>query len=150
MAIKGFLGQFDINIDDKGRVRIPAKFKAQLGEEFILSCGSGGCLQVYPEAQWLKMTEQLEACDDFSESVEEFRRTVYANATEAEFDSVGRVLIPLRYREYASLKKEVVASGVGDHFEIWDAENWSMGNYSSVDKRRTLQKEISQKFSGGK
>ncbi len=150
MAIKGFLGQYDINIDDKGRVRIPAKFKAQLGEEFIISCGGRECLQVYPEEQWLKMTQQLDSYEGFDEEVEDFKRTIYANATDAEFDSVGRVLVPVKYREYADLKKELIVAGVGDHFEIWDAENWNNNRYSSVEKRRELQKEVSQKRSEGK
>ena len=150
MAIKGFLGKYDINIDDKGRVRIPAKFKAQLGEEFVISCGNRECLSVYPESEWEKMTQQLEKFDGFNEEVEDFKRTIYANATEAEYDSVGRVLIPIRYREYASLTKELVVSGVGDHFEIWDAAKWNGNSYSSVEKRRTLQKEVSLNSTGGK
>ncbi len=77
-------------------------------------------------------------------------RTIYPNAQETDFDSVGRVLVPIKYREYAEFKKELVAVGLGDHFEIWDAENWANGNYSSLEKRRTLQKEISQKLAGGK
>ena len=149
MALKGFLGQYDVTVDDKGRVRIPAKYKSQLGVEFIISCGSNACLAIYPMEKWEKLTEQVEALPEFDEQTAEFKRSIYTNATWGEFDSAGRVLIPIRYREYAGLKKELVISGVGDHFEIWDAENWATGEYNSLAKRRDLQKDIALKMSGG-
>lgn len=150
MALKGFLGQYDVTIDDKGRVRIPAKYKAQLGEEFIISCGESECLAIYPMEKWEKLTQQVDDLPEFDEETAEFKRSIYTNATWGEFDSAGRVLIPVRYRNYANLKKELVATGVGDHFEIWDAGNWEAGEYSSLAKRRNLQKEIALKMSGGK
>ena len=149
MALKGFLGQYDVTVDDKGRVRIPAKYKSQLGEEFIISRGSNACLAIYPMEKWDKLTEQVEALPEFDEQTAEFKRSIYTNATWGDFDSAGRVLIPIRYREYAGLKKELVISGVGDHFEIWDAENWATGEYNSLAKRRDLQKDIALKMSGG-
>lgn len=145
MALKGFLGQYDVTVDDKGRVRIPAKYKSQLGEEFIISCGANACLAIYPMEKWDKLTEQVESLPEFDEQTAEFKRSIYTNATWGEFDSAGRVLIPIRYREYAGLKKELVVSGVGDHFEIWDAENWAAGEYNSLAKRRELQKDIAKK-----
>ena len=150
MSLKGFLGQFDINIDDKGRVRIPSKYKVQLGEEFVISCAGTTCLSVYPMEKWDKLTEEVDSLSEFDEEAAEFKRSIYTNATWGEFDSAGRVLIPVRYREYAQFKKELVVVGVGDHFEIWDAENWTNGSYSSLEKRKTLQKEITQKLAGGK
>ena len=148
--MKGFLGQYDINIDDQGRVRIPAKYKAQLGDEFVIACGSTTCLSVYPMEKWEKLTEEVNKLSEFDEEALEFRRSIYTNATWGEFDSAGRVLIPVRYRDYAELTKELVVTGVGDHFEIWSAEKWNAGSYSSLSKRRELQKGISEKLSGGK
>ena len=148
MALKGFLGQFDIVIDDKGRVRIPAKYKTQLGDEFIISCGENSCLAIYPMEKWDKLTEQVDRLPEFEERTAEFKRSIYTNATWGEFDSAGRVLIPVRYREYAQLKKELIATGVGDHFEIWDAEKWNAGSYGSLEKRRELQREISKLKTG--
>lgn len=149
MALSGFLGQYDITIDDKGRVRIPAKYRSQLGDEFIIACGENACLSIYPVETWEKFKQQISSLSDLDERTIEFKRRLYTNATWGEFDSAGRVLIPVRFREYAQLKKELVASGVDDHFELWDAENWAAGEYSSLERRRDLQKEISQKLSGG-
>ena len=78
--LKGFLGQYDINIDDKGRVRIPAKYKAQLGEEFVISCGGTTCLSVYPMEKWEKLTEQVDSLSEFDEEAAEFKRSIYTNA----------------------------------------------------------------------
>ncbi|MBP5662084.1 MAG: division/cell wall cluster transcriptional repressor MraZ [Clostridia bacterium] len=150
MAMKGFLSQFDVTIDDKGRVRIPAKFKAQLGEDFVIACGSSACLKIYPMDKWEKLTAQVDQLSEFDEDAEQFKRTLYTNASFGEFDAAGRVLIPKRYRAYAELKKDLIASGVGDHFELWDAENWQKGDYASLAKRRDLQKGIAAKLSGDK
>ena len=145
----GFLGQYDITIDDKGRVRIPAKYKNQLGEDFVIACGENACLTIYPLETWEKFKQQISQLSDLDEKSLEFKRRLYSNATFGEFDSAGRVLIPLRFRKYANLTKAVVASGVDDHFELWKAETWSQGEYESLDKRRELQREISNAISGG-
>lgn len=144
----GFLGQYDITIDDKGRVRVPAKYKNQLGEDFIIACGENACLAIYPLETWEKFKQQISQLSDLDEKSIEFKRRLYSNATFGEFDSAGRVLIPLKFRNYASLKKAVVASGVDDHFELWDAEAWADGEYDSLNKRRELQREISDAISG--
>lgn len=145
----GFLGQYDITIDDKGRVRVPAKYKNQLGEDFVIACGENACLTIYPLETWEKFKQQISQLSDLDEKSLEFKRRLYSNATFGEFDSAGRVLIPLRFRKYANLTKAVVASGVDDHFELWNAETWSQGEYESLDKRRELQREISNAISGG-
>lgn len=150
MALKGFYGTYEITCDDKGRVRVPAKFKSLMGEEFVIAFGEKPCVSVYTEETFEQFTEQVDQLDALDEDAAEFRRTLYANVNVGEFDTAGRILIPVKYREYASLKKELVAAGVGDHFEIWDAEKWTKGDYTSLSKRHELQKGISQKISGGK
>ncbi len=68
MAIKGFLGQYEINLDDKGRVRIPSKFKAQMGDEsFVISCGSAACLIVYPDVKWQMPPGEVANLPEFDE-----------------------------------------------------------------------------------
>ncbi len=148
MTMVGFLGQYDITIDDKGRVRVPAKYKNQLGEDFVIACGENSCLAIYPIETWEKFKQQVSQLSDLDEKSMEFKRRLYSNATFGEFDSAGRVLIPLRFRQYASLTKAVVATGVDDHFELWDAEAWAAGEYDSLDKRKELQREISNAISG--
>ena len=150
MAIKGFLGQFDITIDDKGRVRIPAKYKAQLGEEFIISCSEEKCIAIYPAEKWEKMTEQVDSINMLDINANKFRRSIFTNVTQGSLDAAGRILIPVKYREYAGFKKELVAAGLGDYFEIWDTENWLEGQYSTLETRRTLQQEMADRISGGK
>ena len=150
MALKGFFGTYEITVDDKGRVRIPAKFKSLMGDDFVIAFGEKACVSVYTEETFEKFIEQVKQLDALDEDAAEFKRTLYANVNVGEFDTAGRILIPVKYREYAALKKDLVAAGVDDHFEIWDAETWAQGNYTSLTKRRDLQKGISQKISGGK
>lgn len=140
----GFLGSFDATIDDKGRLRVPAKFRTLLGEKFVIAQGADSCLSVYPEETWQSITASVMQRSSLDLDAIEFRRTLFPTAMEGEFDSAGRVLVPVRHRNYAGLQKELVVVGNYDFFEIWDAETWQARNYESAEKRRDLQKKLNQ------
>lgn len=117
-------------MDAKGRMTFPAKLREQIGERFIVTLGSDGCLFVY-------------SCEDFDERAEKIgsmpmsqarnlQRLFMANAGEVEADKQGRILIPPALREKAGLDKEIVVTGVSDRCEIWDKQKWEDFN-SSVD-----------------
>ncbi len=149
MASGKFMSKFDVTVDDKGRVRIPSKFKVLLGEEFIICNGELPCVSVYTSERWDTLTDFIDNMPPFDPQVLEFRRNIYPTATECKFDAAGRMLIPSDYREFAKLEKELVAVGMGDHFELWSKDNWNAGDYTSIDKRQKLQEKISAKYSGG-
>lgn len=144
----GFLGTYDATIDDKGRIRLPAKFRALLGESFIIAQGAENCLSVYPAETWDKLTGQVAGLDSLDIEVMEFRRSLFSTANEGSFDAAGRVLIPQRQRNYADLKKELIAIGNFDCFEIWDKDNWEQKDYTSLEKRRSLQKGLKAQEDG--
>ncbi len=117
-----FLGEFKYNIDAKGRLFIPAKFREALGEKFVVTRGIDRCLSVYPEDEWQKYTDKINALPPAQ--ARRIRRFVYAGASESEVDSHGRTVIPQSLREYAGIDGDVYITGAGSYIEIWSADGW--------------------------
>ncbi|GMA70442.1 transcriptional regulator MraZ [Leuconostoc litchii] len=120
-----FMGEYSHTLDTKSRLIIPAKFRNQLGDQFIITKWMEKSLRAMPMSVWEKLQEQLNQLPIGKKDARAFRRFVMAGALEAEFDKQGRIVVPNNLREYASLEKSVVVTGVGDSFEIWSAENWA-------------------------
>lgn len=116
------IGEYQHNIDAKGRVFIPAKFREDLGGTFIVTKGLDNCLFVYSQEEWKKLEEKILALP-LSKS-RNLRRFIFSCAVEAEADKQGRILINASLRQHAGLQKDVVIIGVSSHVEIWDAVKW--------------------------
>lgn len=128
-----FVGEYSHNIDSKGRIIIPAKFREQLGEHFMITKGFEGCLFVYPMQEWEVLAENLSRLPSNQKSARYLQRTFLSGAAEAEPDKQGKVLIAAPHREYAGLLKEVVIIGVSKRVEIWDAQRWKEYSESEVE-----------------
>ena len=115
------IGQYQHNIDAKGRLFIPAKLREELGTAFYLAMGVDACLAIYPQSTWDRFTAKF-ASLPMSQS--KAMRPLFANATKCELDSQGRIVVPQKLRKYASLEKDVVIIGVHDRAEIWSAAAW--------------------------
>src|SRR5205807_6899836 len=112
-----FLGEYEHTIDAKGRIAVPAKFRAQMDKGAVISKGMGTCLSVYTMARWEEKSAEL-ASGKTSDELRDFERRIYPSASEVEFDGQGRMVIPAKLRAYADLASEVTVAGVRDHFEI--------------------------------
>ena len=119
-----FIGQYNHNIDAKGRIIVPARFREELGDKVIICKWLDGCLAIYTQDQWEKLLEQLVTLPSTMREARIYQRTMLANATEEEFDSQGRVLLPSSLIKEANIAKECVFIGVGDHVECWAKESW--------------------------
>ncbi len=116
-------GQYQHSIDAKGRLFIPAKLRAELGEAFYVTVsGTDPCLAVYSEAVWKRFEEKFAAMPRFQAKKV---RPLFANAAKCEPDAQGRILLPQKLRAYAKLEKDVTIAGISDHAEIWNAEAWN-------------------------
>lgn len=115
-------GTYEHSIDAKGRLFIPAKLRAELGESFHLAMGVDACLAIYPQTTWDRFTEKF-ASLPMSQS--KAMRPLFANAVKCELDSQGRIVVPQKLRTYANLQKDAVIIGVSDRAEIWAADAWS-------------------------
>ncbi len=118
-----FLGEYEHTIDAKGRLAVPAKFRAQMDRGAVISKGMGTCLSVYTMERWDVKSAEL-ASGKTSDDLRDFERRIYPSASEVELDGQGRMVIPAKLRSYAGLASEVTVAGVRDHFEIWDRTAW--------------------------
>lgn len=113
------MGEYHHNIDDKNRLIIPSKFRKELGNSFIVTRGLDGCLFVYAETEWNKITDKLKDLPFTKSDARAFTRFFLSGATASEFDKQGRVNIAQPLSKYAELEKECVIIGVNDRLEIW-------------------------------
>jgi MraZ protein len=114
-----FMGEYHHNIDDKGRIIIPSKFRYELGEKFIITKGLDGCLFVYPKSEWDNIISKLKVLPFTKKDARTFMRFFISSATECEFDKQGRINITSPLADYAGLTKECIVIGVNDRLEIW-------------------------------
>jgi MraZ protein len=119
------LGEFNHNLDTKGRMAIPAKFRDKLTAGAIITRGIDNCLFVFAPAEWEKLASKLVALPLAQANSRAFVRLMLAGASDVELDSQGRILIPDYLRKYAGLKKEAVVAGLFNRIEIWDEAAWS-------------------------
>lgn len=118
-------GGFEHTIDKKGRVFIPAKFRDDLGESFIICRGISGkqCLCIYPFSRWEQLVEKLSALPMSKSS--ELKRFIFDGAFNVEFDAQGRIVIPPSLREYAALENAAHLIGMDSYIELWSSELWN-------------------------
>ena len=119
------LGEFKHNLDPKGRMAIPAKFRDKLTAGAIITRGIDSCLFVFANNEWEALAAKLIALPLAQANSRAFTRLMLAGASDVELDAQGRILIPDYLRKYAGLKKEVVVAGLYNRIEIWDESSWS-------------------------
>ena len=119
-----FMGEYHHNVDTKGRIIVPAKFRDNLGETFILTRGLDRCLFGYPLSEWAIIEEKLKQLPLTKKDARAFTRFFFSGATECEIDKQGRINIATPLFQYAQLEKECVILGVSNRIEIWDQTEW--------------------------
>ena len=112
-------------LDAKNRMRIPAKLREELGANYSITVGTGGCLYVYTEEQRKKVKETLNNINSFREKQLKAARYILYNTWEAEEDKQGRILIPENLRKYAKIEKNVIVFKGPNCVEIWSEEVWN-------------------------
>lgn len=122
------MGEYLHTVDVKGRLILPAKFRDELGELFIVTKGLDNCLFVYAKEEWAILEGKLKQLPLAKPEARAFVRFFFAGAAEVECDKQGRVLLPTNLRDYAQLEKDVVVLGVSNRVEIWSKSVWD--NYS--------------------
>ncbi|CAK9331110.1 division/cell wall cluster transcriptional repressor MraZ [Thermoanaerobacter kivui] len=118
------MGQYEHTIDAKGRVIIPAKFREELGDRFVLTKGLDNCLFVYSLEEWKNIEAKLKTLPLTKKDARAFTRFFLAGAVECEIDKQGRILIPANLRSHAKIEKDVIFIGVSTRVEIWSREVW--------------------------
>lgn len=118
------IGEFNHTLDNKGRVIVPARFREELQDRFIITRGLDNCLFAYPVDEWSNLESKLKAMPFAKAEARAFMRLFFSGASEVEIDKQGRILIPPMLREHAELNKDVIFIGVSNRAEIWSKEKW--------------------------
>ncbi|MBI2551308.1 division/cell wall cluster transcriptional repressor MraZ [Candidatus Uhrbacteria bacterium] len=119
-----FIGEYQHNVDDKGRLSVPTKFRHELSEGAVVTRGLDQSLFLFPKEEWGKLAEKLAGLPLGQATSRAFARLMLAGAMDVELDKQGRLIIPEYLRQYASLKKSVVIAGLYTRLELWDADLW--------------------------
>ena len=138
------IGEYTHSIDDKNRISLPAKFRAEMGKKIIVTPGLDQCLFVFTQKEWKKIEEKLSQGSLGQADNRSFNRFMFAGAVEADIDSIGRILIPDFLRDRAGLKSKVVVIGVSSRLEIWNEKTWI--EYKKVTDKQadTLAEKLGQ------
>ena len=120
-----FRGHFDYSLDAKNRLNVPPKFRAAFSDGVVLARGLEPCVWLWPPAAFDRFTDQvLGSLNPVSAERRKLTRYVAGHSFDAELDAAGRVGIPAKLMEHASLSKDVVVAGARDRIEVWDREQW--------------------------
>jgi len=111
-------------MDSKGRVMVPPIYREELGVKFVITKGFEKCLFGYPTKEWENLSKKLAKISLTTKETRFFLRVWFSSATFVEIDNQGRILIPLEFRKFASLKRDVAFIGVFNRVEIWDKNAW--------------------------
>ncbi len=118
------MGQYYHNIDIKGRLIIPSKFREELGHQFIITRGLDQCLFGYSLEEWILIEDKLKTLPLTKKDARAFTRFFFSGASECELDKQGRINIPMQLTSYAKLERECVILGVSNRIEIWSKSQW--------------------------
>lgn len=119
-----FIGEYRHNLDQKGRLAVPSKFRINLKDGAVVTRGLDECLFLYPKKEWQKLAEKLANLPVGRANSRAFARLMLAGAMEVNIDKQGRIILPDYLRSYAGIRKKAVIAGLYNRVEIWDEEKW--------------------------
>lgn len=124
-----FRGRYEHQIDAKGRLSVPSKFRDALStvqDERLIITNFDQCLWAYPVHEWQELERKVASLPQFMDEVKALQRAFISAACECPIDKQGRILIPPSLRNYGALEKDVVIVGMTKRIEIWSRERWDM------------------------
>jgi len=139
-----FIGEYRHNVDNKGRLALPAKFRSILQKGAVVTKGLENCLFVYSKEEWQKLAEKLAALPISKANHRAFSRLMLAGAMDVAPDKQGRALLPDYLRKYAGLKKKVVIAGLYNRLEIWDEAAWEKYKQSMEKSSEDIAEKLGE------
>ena len=136
------MGEFHHSIDEKKRLIIPAKFRSELGEKFVVTRGIEKCLYVYSMSEFETIVDKLKTIPFTKSDARQFMRFFLSGATTVEFDKQGRITIPTTLTNYASIIKDCIVVGTGDRLEIWSDSSWDEFYNSTKDNMSDIAEKL--------
>ncbi len=123
-----FQGAAQLNLDSKGRLAVPARYRdmllLQCNGQLVMTADADGCLLLYPQPEWQPIREKLMQLSAFNPRIRSLQRFLVGHAEDLVMDAAGRILISSTLRNFAVLDKRVMLVGQGNKFEVWDEARW--------------------------
>lgn len=140
-----FRGVSSINLDEKGRLAVPTRYRSELTEvcdgQMVVTVGLDRCLLLYPLPEFEEIERKLVKLPALNKQAKRLQRLLIGHATECELDGQGRFLIPEPLRKFAGLEKRVSLIGQGNKFEIWDEDAWNQSREQWIEEERAENAE---------
>ena len=137
-----FIGEYKHNLDSKGRLAIPVKFRSLLKKGAVVTRGLDNCLFLYPKDQWKEIAKKLANLPISQAKARAFSRLMLAGAMDVDFDNQGRVTLPEYLRKFAGLGKKTVVAGLYDRLEIWDDNKWDKYKQGTESKSAEIAEAL--------
>ena len=137
-----FIGEYTHNLDEKGRIAIPVKFRRELSKGAVVTRGLDNCLFMFAEEEWKTQESKFKAISFTKAESRKFNRLYFSGAVEIIFDKQGRILLPQYLKDFAEIKKDVMIVGVSNRIEIWAQDKW---NDFYANSRQSFE-EIAEKL----
>jgi len=137
-----FIGEYSHTIDEKSRLAIPIKFRAELAGGAVVTKGLDGCLFLYTLVEWQKLVDKINAMPISQKSARAFSRMILGGAMDLEIDKQGRIVLPKYLMEYAGVNRSVVVAGLFNRLEIWDQKAWQEYKESTEKESTTLAEQL--------
>ena len=137
-----FIGEYNHNLDEKGRLAVPVKFRNDLKKGAVVTTGLDGCLFLYTMDEWKILAEKLSKLPISQSGTRAFARLMLAGAMDVQVDKQGRIIIPDYLRKYAGMKKKIIVSGLYNRLEIWDENSWE----KYKEKKEKESEDIAEKL----
>jgi len=137
-----FIGEYQHNLDDKGRLAIPAKFRSILKKGAVVTKGLDNCLFLYSKEEWQRIAKKFSTLPISQAKSRAFARHMLAGAMDLEFDNQGRITLPEYLRRFAVLGKKIIIAGLYSHLEIWDEMAWNKYKADMEKNSNSIAEEL--------
>jgi MraZ protein len=144
--MSGYIGEYEVKVDDKGRAIVPAGLKRQIPKDalsrMVINRGFDKCLTLFTRKDWDVETQKLSKLSDFKRSDRRFKRLFNSGATEIKIDSASRILLPKKLCAYAEIESEVVFYAYENKIEIWSKKVYDEQMDIDPDEYADLAEEV--------
>lgn len=139
-----FIGEYKHNLDAKGRLAVPAKFREALKGGAVVTRGIDNCLTLYTVTQWRKIADQLSSLPTSNPNARAFVRLMLAGAMTVDIDRAGRIIIPQYLRKFAHLSQGVVVAGLYNRIELWNEKDWQAYQKKAEEKTGDIAGKLAE------
>ena len=137
-----FIGEYQATLDEKSRIAVPVKFRAELKGKVVVTKGLDNSLFLYTLNEWKKLGEKLASLPISTSNNRAFSRHMLGGAMDLEMDKQGRIILPAYLKEFAKIQKKVVVAGLYNRVEIWSEELWKVYKTQTEAASNTIAEQL--------